>query len=55
MKVLFAISSMLNTRDYQYNINNLTKRLIEKQIIDKIPIDINELRKLINYQFAINL
>ena len=46
---LLTISSLLNKRDYQYTINDLTKLLKEKSIIDQMPIQINELKKLIDF------
>jgi hypothetical protein len=49
IKTLLIISSLLNKRDYQFNINELTKLLHEKRALDKIPIQINELKNLINY------
>ena len=49
INVLLTISSLLNKRDYQYNINDLTKLLLEKRILDQIPIQINELKELIDY------
>ena len=49
IKTLLIISSLLNKRDYQFNIDNLTKLLQEKNVLDKMPIQINELKTLINY------
>ena len=49
INALLTISSLLNKRDYQYNINSLTKLLKEKKIIDEMPIQIDELIELINY------
>ena len=49
IKTLLIISSLLNKRDYQFNIDDLTKLLNEKRALDKMPIQINELKSLINY------
>ena len=49
IKTLLIISSLLNKRDYQFNIDDLTKLLHEKRALDKMPIQINELKSLINY------
>ena len=49
IKTLLIISSLLNKRDYQFNIDDLTKLLHEKSALDKMPIQIYELKTLINY------
>ncbi len=51
IKTLLTISSLLNKRDYQYNIHDLTKLLKEKNIINEMPIQIDELIELINYYY----
>jgi len=49
IKTLLMISSLLNKRDYQFKIDDLTKLLNENRVLDKMPIQINELKTLINY------
>jgi len=49
IKALLIISSLLNKRDYQFNIDDLSKLLHEKRALDKMPIQINELKSFINY------
>ena len=49
IKTLLIISSLLNKRDYQFKIDDLTKLLNEKRVLDQMPIQINELKSLINY------
>ena len=49
INTLLTISSLLNKRDYQYTINDLTKLLKEKKLLDEMPIQINELKKLIEF------
>ena len=49
INMLLIISSLLNKRDYQYNIEDLTKLLNEKGIIETFPIDIDELIEMIKY------
>ena len=48
INILLTISSLLNKRDYQYSINDLVKLLKEKKALDEMPIQINELTKLID-------
>ena len=49
INTLLTISSLLNKRDYQYTINDLTKLLKEKRLLNDMPIQINELKKLIEF------
>ena len=49
INTLLTISSLLNKRDYQYTIDDLTKLLHEKKVIDQMPIQIDELKKLIDF------
>ena len=51
INALLTISSLLNKRDYQYTINDLAKLLHEKRLIDQMPIQINELKKLIEFYY----
>ena len=48
INILLTISSLLNKRDYQYSINDLVKLLKEKKALDEMPLQINELTKLID-------
>ena len=48
INTLLTISSLLNKRDYQYSIKDLPKLLREKKALDEIPIQINDLAKLID-------
>ena len=49
INTLLIISSLLNKRYYQYTIDDLTKLLHEKRILESMPIQINELKEFINY------
>ena len=48
INTLLTISSLLNKRDYQYSIKELTKLLKERKALDEMPININDLSKLID-------
>ena len=47
INILLTISSLLNKRDTQYNINDLTEKLKKNNILNQIPISINDLKSLI--------
>ena len=47
INILLTISSLLNRRDTQYNINDLTEKLKKNNTLNKIPISINDLKSLI--------
>ena len=47
INILLTISSLLNKRDTQYNINDLTEKLKKNNILNQIPISINDLKTLI--------
>ena len=47
IKILLTLSSLLNKRDTQYNINDLTEKLKKNNILNQIPISINDLKSLI--------
>ena len=49
IKTLLIISSLLNKRDYQYGIDDLTKLLNENRILNEMPIPVNELIELIKF------
>ena len=47
INILLTISSLLNKRDTQYNINDLVEKLKKNNTLSQIPIPINELKALI--------
>ena len=47
INILLTISSVLNKRDAQYHINDLTEKLKKNNMLNKIPIQINDLKSLI--------
>ena len=53
LNILLTFSSVLNKRDAQYHINDLTEKLKKNNILNKIPIQINDLKTLIKSYYNI--
>ena len=47
INILLTISSLLNKRDSQYNINDLIEKLKKNNTLNQIPFSINDLKSLI--------
>ena len=48
INILLTISSLLNKRDAQYNINDLIEKLKKNNTLNQIPFSINDLKSLID-------